>query len=160
MIRRCLSTALAESVADVLEKMFFVGPMGEPESLPTPDGSVMSAEVTFWGNPSGTLTLRVTHDVARSIGADFLGEDEEALSEKQIGDVICELANMICGSVLSRAESATTFRLEKPSITTPEPWHDLSDQVICYAVALGNGSLTAILETEPPSCRVDEKFAS
>jgi hypothetical protein len=62
----------------------------------------------------------VAGGAARSVAADFLGEEEPALSEQQIGEVVCELANMICGSVLSRVESAITFQLATPRIVAAE----------------------------------------
>ena len=48
--------------------------------------------------------------------ADFLGVDEGELTGHQVGEVVCELANMICGSVLSRMESAATFRIAPPKL--------------------------------------------
>ncbi len=99
---------------DVLEKMFFIQCLGDPcEFAPQPE---VIAHLKFEGDPSGSLTLRVTAGAARSVAADFLGAEEQDLSKEQIGDVVCELANMICGSVLSRVESSTTFRLASPEI--------------------------------------------
>jgi CheY-specific phosphatase CheX len=109
-----LQQALKESTADVLEKMFLVRCLGALQA-PAPDPE-MVAHLTFEGEPSGSLTLRVPSGAARSVAADFLGEQEPALSEQQISEVLCELANMICGSVLSRVESNTTFRLASPQI--------------------------------------------
>src|SRR5271165_6215349 len=101
-----LRQALAESLDEVLEKMFFVRSLGE---LAGPaSGPVTAAHLTFEGDPPGSLTLRMTPAAARSVAADFLGEEEAELSPKQIGEVVCELANMICGSVLSRVERNTT----------------------------------------------------
>src|SRR5437016_13403886 len=75
---------LRESVDEVLEKMFFIrslgesaGASGEPELI---------AHLTFHGRPSGSFTLRSSLAAARSITADFLGEDEEALSDAQVGE--------------------------------------------------------------------------
>lgn len=94
--------------------MFFIRSVETgQESAPEPE---IVAHLTFKGEPSGSLTLSVAAGAARSVAADFLGEEEPALSEQQIGEVVCELANMICGSVLSRVESAITFQLATPRI--------------------------------------------
>jgi CheY-specific phosphatase CheX len=148
MIEATISAALEESVADVLEKMFFV--RWEPsESNQGTAERETCANVSFRGSPSGVLALRVTQKEARSIAADFLGASEEELSERQIEEVICELANMICGSVLSRIESTTTFQLAEPSIVTPEPSPSATKDALCHVVALAGGSLTVVLKTEP-----------
>ncbi|HEY2018387.1 MAG TPA: chemotaxis protein CheX, partial [Bryobacteraceae bacterium] len=100
-----LHCALRESVEDVLEKMFFIQSAGEPPNANCKPECC--ARLSFDGNPPGWLILRLTAAAARSVAADFLGEEETALTAQQIGEVVCELANMICGSVLSRVESTT-----------------------------------------------------
>src|SRR4051794_38968597 len=109
-----LDAALQESVDEVLEKMFFVRSLGDVAS--TADEPECIARLSFEGEPSGWLALRVTAHAARSVAADFLGEDEGELSDGQVGEVVCELANMICGSLLSRVERNATFRLETPQL--------------------------------------------
>jgi len=149
-----LHQALEESIADVLEKMFFVREAqgtskkfgGEPE---------IAARLRFDGDPSGSLTLRTNQVAARSMAADFLGEDQTTLTEQQIEDVVCELANMICGSVLSRVDSRAIFRLATPRIILPEApglaapeeedsWH--------HAVEVGDGLLAVVIKTEKTAC--------
>lgn len=160
MTETFLSAALAESVSEVLEKMFFIRVLDPSEPIQATSDSEISAAVSFRGDPSGALTLRVTHGVARSIGADFLGESEEDLSERQIEEVIRELANMICGSVLSRVEGSTTFHLAEPSIVVPELSGVMPPGAARHVAALGGGNLTVFLETEPLLCPVKEKSAS
>ena len=60
--------------------------------------------------------MRLARAAANAIAADFLGEDAESLTAQQSTDVTLELANMICGAVLSRIESSATFRLGAPQI--------------------------------------------
>src|ERR1039458_2358066 len=109
--------ALRDSVDEVLEKMFFAETLGEASG---PDGDsladTITVELTFQGEPSGSMCLRLTADSAREIAADFLGLEGEEISSDQISEVVRELANMICGSVLSRVESAATFHLSVPRI--------------------------------------------
>ena len=155
--------ALHDSVREVLEKMFFVEALDEPPGeTDSPDGG-LAVELTFEGSPSGALTLRVSIAAARQIAADFLGQDESGLSPAQVGEVVCELANMICGSVLSRVESTATFHLAPPRLLLAEEWRlpqEPANQRATHAVAIGCGTLTATVETRDPVCPPAEESVS
>ena len=159
---------------EVLEKMFFIQCLGEPREFVSE--SEVVAYLTFEGDPSGSLTLRVTAGAARSVAADFLAAEEPDLSEQQIGDVICELANMICGSVLSRVESATTFRLASPRIVAfesdpqdlaggasePEASPTLASDArssAVRAVDIGSGRMVVSINQETPAWPAAAKYA-
>jgi CheY-specific phosphatase CheX len=152
-----LRQALAESLDEVLEKMFFVRSLGEPQG-PAGEPEV-TAHLAFEGDPPGWLTLRVTAPAARSVAADFLGEEESELSERQIGEVVCELANMICGSVLSRVERNATFRLSTPRLITSgeEGDQDIPPTATTYAAEIGSGAIGVIFNMEVPACSTAEK---
>ncbi len=156
-----LREALENSVTDVLEKMFFIRSLGVPDSaLPHTD---VIARLTFEGEPSGCFTLRVTRSAACSIAADFLGAEEGQLMEGEVSDVICELANMICGSVLSRVESNTTFRLASPRLVEPEAPAATAGASApgsaAHAVEISGGVLMASIQTETPGCPRVEEYA-
>jgi len=108
---------LAEAAAEVLETMFFTAVCGVAE----PDQSVAEPHVAaclgFEGTPSGALTLSVSESTVRALAANFLAPDEDdPLLAPQLGGVVCELANMICGSLLSRVSSEEHFRLSSPEL--------------------------------------------
>jgi CheY-specific phosphatase CheX len=155
--------ALRDSVQEVLERMFFVEPVEEPPGeAGSPDGE-LAVRVAFEGRPSGTLTLRVATAAACQIAADFLGEDVSELPPARVEEVVCELANMICGSVLSRVESSTAFRLASPRLLPAEErphCQEATDRRAVHAVAIGSGTLTASVETRDPVCPVVEESAS
>lgn len=145
--------ALHDSVQEVLEKMFFVEALDEPPGETEPQDGDLKVKLAFEGSPSGALTLRVSSAAARQIAADFLGQDESGLSSAQVGEVVCELANMICGSVLSRSESDTTFRLAAPRLLLADEERipqEAAERRATHAVAIGSGTLTAIVETRDP----------
>src|SRR5271165_2558572 len=106
-----------------MEKMFYVRALEESSAgEPAASEAEVAARLSFHGRPSGSLTLRLTAGPARSITADFLGCEEGELTEAQVGEVICELANIICGSVLSRMGNDAHFRLSTPQLVQePEP---------------------------------------
>ena len=159
MIDTALSAALEESVADILEKMFFIPAVSSAPAVSSGGLPEIAAQLSFLGEPSGILTLRVSQDLARSIGADFLGVDMDEVSQQQVEQVICELANMICGSVLSRARGATTFHLLAPAIVPLVLPPADPERAASHTVTVDGGSLTVVLEAEPVLCPAKEKFA-
>jgi CheY-specific phosphatase CheX len=155
--------ALRDSVDEVLEKMFFVEALGESPDSASAEGeppAAVAVELTFDGDPPGSLTLWVTSAAARPIAADFLGCDEEAVSDRQMEEVVCELANMICGSLLSRVESATTFHLAAPRIVPPAASRATGRDTSFCAVDLSNGTLTVAVTTGTPTCPEPAQSAS
>ena len=158
-----LAEALRASVAEVLEKMFFVRSLDDFEDAARE--CVLVAHLTFEGEPSGSLTLRVAAQAARSIAADFLGMDEGELADAEVGEVICELANMICGSVLSRVESESTFRLATPRIVEPESAARLAKGAAsggdeAHEVEISRGFMKVSIQTEAPACHSVAEYAS
>jgi CheY-specific phosphatase CheX len=144
--------ALADSVEEVLYKMFFIEALAEP--APAPAGAPadeLSAALRFEGRPSGGLKLAVSRPAARSIAADFLAEDESVLDGRQVAEVICELANMICGAMLSRVESEETFRLSAPRVCGEGEGDDCSGRpTIRHALDIGRGTLRVAVYTDAP----------
>lgn len=136
--------ALAAALESVLERMFFID-TGSAAGSEVPDGEVpVRARLTFEGDPPGWLTLEVSPPAARSIAADFLAVDEASLSAGQVEEVVCELANMICGAALSRLESDSNFRLGAPGVLEGRPAPDAA--AIVGSADLGNGILMARLK--------------
>ena len=152
-----LQLVLQQSVEDVLEKMFFIRSLGDAEEGPGLAEGEVAAHLAFDGEPSGSLTLRVTRAAARSISADFLGTEEEDLSPQQVGEVVCELANMICGSVLSRIESAVTFRLAQPELGVGGEREEPEGVSARHSVEIGGGNVTVAIRTE--SLTVQHSYA-
>lgn len=105
---------LSEVVKSVLETMFFVEPMEPAE--PEKGEAVIASRVAFHGHPSGKLIVRVAEAAARPLAAGFLGEDEEMLEDSQPGAVVCEFANMLCGSLVSKLERDDSFALDPPEL--------------------------------------------
>jgi hypothetical protein len=155
--------ALASAVGDVLESMFFLDTVGEAGEPPA-GADTVTVHLSFEGDPAGCFQMRVARPAAIAIAADFLGEDAESLTPQQSTDVTLELANMICGAVLSRIESSATFRLGAPRVVadivaddTRKPWQEEATR---YTVETGSGTLTAAIRMETRTCTVPEKYAS
>ena len=154
-----LAEALRTAVADVLEKMFFVRALDPEEFAASDSGAMLTAQLSFRGQPPGWLTLRIAAKPARAIAADFLGANEEELSDPEVGDVICELANMICGSVLSRLESTVAFRLDSPHLV--QAGHANVDLGAGeHEIGISYGMMSVCLKTDRNECLPAAEYAS
>jgi CheY-specific phosphatase CheX len=108
-----LQQIFLESASEVLETMCFVGVLGDTQSG---EADPVSAELRFRGNPSGYFGVRMAPETAKLIAANFLGKETEEITDADMEQVLGELANMVCGSVLSRVEAGARFALSHPVI--------------------------------------------
>jgi len=157
MIDSVVQAALDAVMKEILERMFFLDAENLTEPVSLVMGSVIEAEVAFAGQRPGSLRIRIAEPAARSLAADFLGLDSSELSNEQIGEVICELANMFCGSLLSRLESTVNFNLSSPKLVD-EPVHREEPGCIIHSVQTPNGEITAIFNSENSLCPIHGKF--
>ena len=147
--------ALRESVVEVLEKMFFVEAITDLAPEIAAQSPAVLVALQFDGNPPGVFRMSLARTAAALIAADFLGEDPESLTVPQVEEVAKELANMICGAVLSRIESRVTFRLAAPELVT----QDAISGTVC-TVETGSGMLTAGIDMETRTCSTTARSAS
>lgn len=136
---------VSETVDGVLETMFFSMPLGPAE--PETGAAVLEARVRFHGRPSGAIGVCLSAASARILAAGFLGEDEEMLTDPQPGEVVCELANMLCGSLVSKLESEESFELASPELV-PAGSDPLELPAARQSFQLENGILTVTLRLE------------
>ncbi len=145
MAESSVSALLAEAASEVLETMFFAGVEGcvPPEEARTADSEW--ARVAIRGEVSGEFLMCITPPAARRLAADFAGTlEKEALSEAQVFEVVCELANMICGSTLSRVNRGGLFELSKPERAPEAPGAPWDPDSSC-GLRLDEGALAARL---------------
>ena len=163
-----LREALRDAVTEVLEKMFFIRLLEDPRAAAelsrrapasSSEGEI-AARVAFHGEPSGALSLRLDYRAARAIAADFLGEEEAELIRQQVEEVVGELANMVCGAVLSNVESAVSFRLDQPAMLDAAAAENRQPENAAHAFPIGSGALTVKMWMEGPACGRTEKSAS
>lgn len=109
-----LQTTLYSATASTFESLALLCPSAEigkeQRLMPLAGG----ARVTFDGPIRGMLVLSVTEDVLDTAATNMLARDDSpALSLQR--DAICELANVICGSLLPQiAGRRALFRLGVP----------------------------------------------
>lgn len=114
-----LNRMLSGATQEVLESMFFTTLMGAPDDSADSGSQWISARLAFHGDPPGNFGVRMPLETGRQLAASFLGGESE-VTESQTGEVICELANMVCGSMLSRLEKESRFELSSPEIEACE----------------------------------------
>jgi CheY-specific phosphatase CheX len=150
MTEHNLDQLLSGTVEAVLETMFFCSTLG-PAEAETAD-TVVEARLAFHGHPSGTLGVRLSQASARGLAAGFLGEDEATLTDWQPALMVCELANMVCGSLVSMLEGEESFDLTSPELVPFEIKPAVVSEPAPAArqsFALDNGILTVTLHLEP-----------
>jgi len=134
---------LWRATQNVMETMFFTTINGDASPEQTM-GNARTAQLSFEGDPSGIFAVSISLNSARQIAANFLGvEDAETLDETQIDDVVCEMANMLCGSVLSGVRSGAHFDLAHPELIHGEA--DPPAGALCSHLELEDGMLTSWL---------------
>jgi CheY-specific phosphatase CheX len=141
-----LEASLLTSATDVLESMYFTSVMGASE-VPL-SGEGWAAGLEFKGELSGTFTLRMSMEAARLLAANFFGEEESDMTETAIGDMVGEMANMICGSVLSRMETESHFKLSHPLVEVSSDLMQGMDSGVHQLLETDSGVLALCLLTQ------------
>ena len=100
---------------EVLETMFFTEAIASQCDHSWFDTAV-TARISFDGSHVGEFLLGISREAARSIAASFLGLAEEETTEKDCGQVILELANILCGAVLSNRWPESRLSLATPEL--------------------------------------------
>jgi CheY-specific phosphatase CheX len=137
-----LAEAIQAAAMEVLETMFFTSVLDESEGAP--DAPPVLASLDFHGTPSGSFQVELARPAAVCLAADFLGTDAEEICDERAQEVTCELANMLCGSILSRIEPDALFDLSHP-----EPLVRLSEGAgVSQVLFLTGGNLRASIRLE------------
>ena len=92
---------------------------------------------------SGSVSVRISKASALSLAASFLGESEDSIEDARVAQVVCELANIFCGSIVTRMESHGSFDLAAPELLTyPDDPQITPDGTIQRSFAIERGILT------------------
>ena len=138
-----IGESLAAAASDVLETMFFSSVIGELPVNATPPASALAARLQFSGARAGAFGLRLTEGAARVITANFLAEETDEPTTQQVQEVVCELANMMCGSVLSRLDRGAHFDLGQPAMV--DAAEVAAPDAVSRAFDIGDGEVAMFL---------------
>lgn len=121
---RQIRAACQEALAEVLETMFFELPVDEPAGL-APPAEATTVVARFLGQIGdgifeGRFRVAIDEPMLYRLTQDFLGLDELEMPEaSQTLSVHRELANMLCGSTLSRLSPEAHLRIAPPEALPP-----------------------------------------
>ena len=106
---------LKAATFEVLETMFYLFPetLEDGEVLPA-RGPFLRSWVTIAGPQSICMGLQVPQSLARKMAANFLGTEEEEISQPEMEDILKETSNMMAGAFLSKMEASGAFKLQTP----------------------------------------------
>jgi len=85
---------------------------GEPVEKSPP--RFLRSEIGFQGKKSGKIRLHIPYDLARKLAANFMGVDDNDLSESQVLDMVGELNNMLAGNLFSLLDKTNGYQLTVP----------------------------------------------
>jgi CheY-specific phosphatase CheX len=115
-----MDQVLRHVAGEVLETMFFTeAELADCEHAWLGAGS--TARVGFEGAHFGEMFLGVSAEAADPIAASFLGLEPAELTEAQRGQVIQELANILCGAMVSHLWPESRLSIASPELA---PWRD------------------------------------
>jgi len=120
------SDAFSRVPAEVLETMFFA----EAEPACCEHAWLPSAEavcIGFDGSHTGVMRLCVSREAADSIASAFLGLEPMEITEALAAQVILELANILCGAILSHAWPESKLALSPPQVCAGAPEYERAE---------------------------------
>jgi CheY-specific phosphatase CheX len=128
MNKEVLTSAMKNSISDVLETMFFLAvDFDDSVSLDEfwdPDkDKITAARLNFNGPLSGYCILYIPEKLSVSITADFMGKEEKDVSDNQVKETVKEITNMITGNAFSLYDPEAVFNLGVPELTGLDDFH-------------------------------------
>ncbi len=110
-----------EAIFNTFEKMFYT--FLEPSDVHYL-GFDVASNVDFKGAMTGTVTLQLSHGMAKHMVSHLLNLPPDKVADEQVEDCVKEAANMICGCFLSSADRQNAYQYLPPRFfTTPDgPW--------------------------------------
>ena len=121
MKNELLTTAMKNSISDVLETMFFLS-LDYPHNISinelwsTGKDQILASTLNFDGPFSGNTVFCIPKKIALSITANFLGKDEKEISDDQMNGTVQEIINMSIGNTFSIYDPDAVFNLEIPEM--------------------------------------------
>jgi len=133
MKNKDMTTAMKNSISDVLQTMFFLSldfseVIDIHELWSTGKDQITVARLNFDGPLIGDCIFYIPEKLAKSITADFMGRKEEGISDDQVKGTVKEIINMILGNAFSMYDPEAAFNLGIPELVCFNDYcNDLSD---------------------------------
>jgi hypothetical protein len=143
-MKKYFADYVVPSAGQVLETMFFTGVEAVAEQTSFACDETIARTVRFEGPPNGEFCVGLPHQTAAALASSFLGLDPEEISTSDCEQIAEELANMICGSVLSHYAPQGSFHLEGIESSACERECDF-----CVSLELPEGGLNICARIDP-----------
>ncbi len=146
---------VVECCSEVLESMYFTTVLESSSNLGSPPATLpghLAFGLRFQGEVHGSFGINLSPAMARVLAANFLGEEEETLTDVEVAEVAGELTNMLCGSIVSRVEGTSKFALSHPEPLIPST--ALSD-ILTSTLETDSGSLHTWISIDPPQANFE-----
>jgi len=143
-MRKSITENLSPCCEEVLETMFFTGILSAEAQTACRAGGGLCASVRFEGPPDGELRVWIPLQTGSALASSFLGLAPGEVTSADCEQVAGELANMFCGSLLSRSAPTSEFHLTVNQDQTPnaEPCDS------CVAFELPEGPLNVCVRVD------------
>ena len=161
-------TLVAECCGEVLDAMYFTTVLetsSHQGAQAIAAGDALAFTLRYEGDVQGIFGVSLDPAMARTLASNFLGEEEGALTLVEIAEVIGELTNMLCGSVVSQVKGSRKFALSHPEPLAADKrdWYGLGgNDVLFTALETDSGRLqtwiTIDLPTPEPASSVSENL--
>jgi hypothetical protein len=143
-MRKSITENLSPCCEEVLETMFFTGILSAEVQTVCRGAGDLHASVRFEGPPDGELRVCIPHQTGSALASSFLGIVPDEVTNADCEQVAGELANMFCGSLLSRSAPTSEFHLDVTHEQVPNP--DPCDS--CVAFELPEGPLNVCVRVD------------
>jgi len=156
-MKTALKTAMATSISEVLETMFFMSlDFGNNASIETDvvgdSDKVVACKITFKGEFSGHFVFLVPENTLLEMTENFMGLDSGDISKEETEGTAKEAINMLAGATLSSFDSGLVFNLSMPEIldskeATASAKESEDEIIVVTNTAGGYIALKAIVES-------------
>lgn len=113
-----IKQTIFETFSEVFETMFFtfLDPLTDRPAADevSEAGKYVEAKIGYTGAEAGNFRIYMPYPLAQNITLNFLGIDEDGLSENQVKDTAAETANMAVGSLLGKTDPGGKTALAIP----------------------------------------------
>ncbi|MEM1355080.1 MAG: chemotaxis protein CheX [Planctomycetota bacterium] len=141
---------IQEVVPEVLEQLAFVfADPAEADELPGGLEQGFAVRVKINGAATGSLTVVSGRDICAELAANLTGDDPEDVEPESAEMALMELANVLCGQLLTRVAGVEpVFDLEAPTAldSPPEQWQALHDNEWTVAFLADDCPFLVLLE--------------
>ena len=133
-----IKTSIATVTARILEDwgMMMVDPLPVSPEVFQGSDKIMMATISFKGVVDGSYKVMCQQAFAEQLARNLLGSDESATESEQ-HDALREMANVLCGNLLTECYgNDTIFDLSAPSVSTEDVASvapQISSRTVCYS---------------------------